>query len=88
MISHDDLRIASFPSILNQQRVEVVTDLVEKPFSVLSSTVKTILRYFELPPQISWVYVVDAKSGLTVLEAREDHDALKKIRAKADLLLK
>ena len=87
MISGENSHI-EFPSISSQQRIEIVTRLVEKPFEVLSSTVQTILRYFELPAPMSWTYVVDPKSGLTVLEAKEDFEALKKIRAKADLLLK
>lgn len=76
------------PIIPIQDRLEIVTDLVERPFLALSSTVQAILRYFEIAHRMKWTFVVDKTNGLLVLDVEKDPEALRAIRRKADLLLK
>jgi hypothetical protein len=89
MLDFKEFRMASsYASSPIQQKIEIVSKLVGKPFWALNSTVQALLGYFEFTPTIKWKYVVDPESGLTILESKKDLLALEKIRAMADSLLK
>jgi len=71
-----------------QQKIDIIENLVEKPFATLSSEVRQILQSFSTVPVEKWEFITDPETGLKVLESKGDTEALKRIRKLADALLK
>jgi hypothetical protein len=80
--------IVSDLSYALDQRIDIIGSLVEKPFGTLISEARQILQSFSEVPVEKWEYVIDAESGLKILESKKDSESLKRIRKLADELLK
>jgi hypothetical protein len=71
-----------------QQKIDIIGNLVEKPFATLSFEVRQILQCFSTVSVEKWEYITDPETGLKVLESKDDPEALKRVRKLADALLK
>jgi hypothetical protein len=79
--------ISNLSGVLGQ-KIDIVGWLVQKPFATLIFGARQIVQGFSEVPVEKWEYVVDAESGLKILESKKDPESLKRIRKLADELLK
>lgn len=74
--------------ILFPRGINLVQNIVEKPFSILSGRLHVVFACFGTVSPTQWSFAIDPETGLQVLEAKEDPYALEKMRKMADSLLK
>jgi hypothetical protein len=74
--------------VLIPQGIDIVQNIVGKPFSVLTTRIQAIFSCFGSIPLAKWDFAVDPETGLNILQVEKDPFAIEKIRTMADSLLK
>ena len=70
------------------ERAGTLIGLVGNPYNELSKQAKEVARTLTYPRPFKWEYVVDSATGLKLLKAEKDSEALHHVRQIADELFK